>query len=248
MLWSFETFADLAVRSAAAVCSLILYVFFASRILPELLLKPRYNRAADGDRGVRRFVFEEGRAVLYEPCGRYRPYLKQYILSVQGEKKYVRCQFGGHVHAAVYDIIVFAGDGSVIDTVTVRERIFFARKQISRAVLLPEETAYVKLVLRAVNGSAVGGEKLFVVSSACLYGFAAIVTIGLAAVSLLWQAVLSGFALQILGKPLWTGDGAFAVLSALAVGPLLSYLLCRIYKTRLYRAEPRKKRRFFGGK
>ena len=130
MLWSFETFADLSVKSAAAICGLILYVFLASRILPDLLLKPRYNRTAEGDRGVKRFVFEEGRAVLYEPCGAYRAYLRKYILSAHGEKKYVRCQFDRRVRSAVYDIVIFGNDERVIDTVTVRERILLARKQI----------------------------------------------------------------------------------------------------------------------
>ena len=91
MLWSLETVSVLVTLAVAAFASISVYVFLVSRVLPDLLLKPLYDDSKDGDRGLRRYTFEGGRAILYEPSALYRKYLNQYILSANGNEKYIKC-------------------------------------------------------------------------------------------------------------------------------------------------------------
>ena len=76
MLWSFETFATLMAQITVAICSVILYVFLAAKLLPNWLLKPHVDPSLDGDRGIKRFVFDCGRAIVYEPSVAYRKYIR----------------------------------------------------------------------------------------------------------------------------------------------------------------------------
>ena len=87
MLWSLGTVSALVTLAVAAFVSVSVYIFLVSRVLPDLLLKPLYDDSKEGDRGLRRYAFEGGRAILYEPSAPYRKYLKQYILSANGNEK-----------------------------------------------------------------------------------------------------------------------------------------------------------------
>ena len=176
MLWSFETVAVLTAFTVAALFAVIVYVFFVSKLLPAMLLKPKYNDSAEGDRGIRKYSFEGGRAIVYEPSAPYRKYVKQYILSVHGKKKYIQCKFDSRISAVRYEVIAFDAEGSPIDTVEIEEHIL---EDMSCATMLHPKTAYVKLVVRSVDGMILQAERLYELPASRKRRFTAIVSGGI---------------------------------------------------------------------
>ena len=230
MLWSLGTVSALVTLAVAAFVSVSIYIFLVSRVLPDLLLKPLYNDSKEGDRGLRRYAFEGGRAILYEPSAPYRKYLKQYILSANGNEKYIKCKFADRVNAVRYEVIAFDSNDRMIDKVCIEEHIFKEKENIAGAATLPRRTAYVKVLLRSVNGVITDHEKLFYVPASRRWGFACIVTVGLVGVTLLVRALLVMLGDLVFNySEIATGYGElFAVISALVMGGVLSLVLDRV--------------------
>lgn len=232
MLWSFGTVATLMTLVVAAFVGISMYIFLVSSVLPDWLLKPLYDYSKDGDRGIRRYTFEGGRAIVYEPSAPYRKYLKQYILSVNGNERYIKCKFASQVTSVRYEVIAFDSNDRFLDSVRIEEHIFEDKDNISTAAMLPMQTAYVKVMLRSVNGVILDNEKYFYVPTTRKWGFTIAVTLGLVAVMVLVRAVL-----VMLGDLLFnysaiaTGYGdLFAVLCAIATGYILSVVLERFHR------------------
>ena len=244
MLWSFGTVASLTILAVAAVAGISMYIFLVSGVLPDLLLKQRYDDSKDGDRGIRRYTFEGGRAIVYEPSAPYRKYLKQYILSVNGKEKYIKCKFDERVDAVRYEVIAFDKEDRLLDTIRIEEHIFKEKENISDAAMLPMQTAYVKVVLRSVNGVILGNEKFFYVPSSHKWLFGGIVTLGLAAVMTVVRALL-----VMLGDLLFNysaiatdyGD-LFAIGCAIVAGVILSFALMHLYHPSELKRKKRKRK------
>ena len=230
MLWSLETVSVLVTLAVAAFASISVYVFLISRVLPDLLLKPLYDDSRDGDRGLRRYTFEGGRAILYEPSAPYRKYLKQYILSANGNEKYIKCKFADRVNAVRYEVIAFDSNDRMIDTVCIEEHILKEKENISGAAMLPRQTAYVRVLLYSVNGVITDHEKLLYVPASRRWGFACIVTVGLVGITLLARALIVMLCNLLFDySAIATGYGElFAVCSALVTGGVLSLVLDRV--------------------
>ena len=243
MLWSFGTVATLTAWLVAAFVAVKMYVFLVSGVLPDLLLKQRYDDSKDGDRGLRRYTFEGGRAIVYEPSAPFRKYLKQYILSANGNEKYIKCKFAERVSAVRYEVIAFDSADRLLDTVRIEEHIFEDKENISQAAMLPMQTAYVKVLIRSVNGVILDNEKYFYLPASCKWGFTCAVTLGLVATMILVRK-----AFVTLGDLLFnysaiaTGYGdLFAVISAIIAGYILSNVLERSYRpSELKRKKKRK--------
>lgn len=244
MLWSLETVSALAALAIAVLAVISVYVFLVSRVLPDLLLKPLYDDASEGDRGLRRYTFEGGRAILYEPSAPYRKYLNQYILSANGNEKYIKCKFADRVNAVRYEVIAFDSNDRLIDTVCIEEHILKEKENISSAAMLPRQTAYVKVLLRSVNGVITDHEESFYVPASRRWGFACIVTVGLIAVTVLARRLIVMLCgLLFNGSAIATGYGElFAVLSALAMGCILSIVLDRVCRPSERKRKKRKRK------
>lgn len=244
MLWSFETFATLMAQITVAICSGILYVFLTAKFLPLWLLKPRADSSLDGDRGIKRLVFDCGRAVVYEPSVSYRKYVKQYILSAVGKEKYIQCKFTGSVRCAEYDVVAFDSNDRPIERVCVQEHLFEENGNISRAATLPRETAYVKLVVRSVNGVLLDGETVFVLSGSRVLFFTLSVTVCTVLEMMYLRSVLVYCAELLFGYSRFaTGyDDLFALVSAFCGGLALSALIRQLYKTNEKQKMKRKRK------
>ena len=231
MFLSFGTIAEMAVKSLAAIFSVTVYVFLVTSVLPAVFLKPRYRYSSEGDRGMKRYAFEGGRAIVYEPSAPYRGYLKRYILSAEGEEKYIRCKFDESVRYVIYDVIAFNSADRVIDTVRVKEDIGGEQGGISKSAMLPSDTAYVKVAVRGVNETPVREEKLFEVPLLAVLGFFACTTLGLVGEMLFLRWILVSFAEVLFAYSSFTTGygGIFAAVSAAAVGLILSGLLRYLY-------------------
>ena len=158
-------------RVMTVLLSFVLYVFLTAHVYPKLFLKPYLNEGK-GDRGLKKYRYRNGRAIVYEPSFKMRKYVKQYILSLNDGRKYIKCKLDERIKSIVYDVIAYDADGSVIDDILVSDCI--ERKGYSSAAELPGETSYVNIIVREVNGYKVDHEKVAIYSAAEVCAFFAI--------------------------------------------------------------------------
>ncbi len=131
------------------VFSLSLYVALVSKILPLFLLKARYKVQEMGDRGLKKYLFEGGRAITFKPYGNTGKYIKQYILSANDGDKYIKCLFDKRIASIKYDLVALDSNDREIDTIQVSEPRVVSGN--ASAVVLPEDTAYVSIIVKEVN-------------------------------------------------------------------------------------------------
>lgn len=139
---------------------IVLYTVLVSRLIPGLTLRPRYVGRM-GDRGIRRYRTEEGHAVVYAPGSRCAPGITQYILLHRSEDglKTITCKTNGRIDTIGYDIAVFDGFGRMIDVLEVTDTLSGGR--YTKAVVLPQATSYVSVILRRVDGKQVCADRVF---------------------------------------------------------------------------------------
>lgn len=140
--------------------AMILYILLVSRLIPGYTLRPHYVGRI-GDRGIRRYRTEAGHAVLYAPGRRCASGITQYIL-LHGKEdglKTITCKTNGKVDKIRYDIAVFDGSGRLIDVLDVTDTL--SGERYTKAVVLPQATSYVSVILRQVNGKQVCADRVF---------------------------------------------------------------------------------------
>lgn len=149
--------ADVIVKAIGIViiftASIMLFIALVSRVLPRLLLKPVYRAEKVSDRGLKKYVFEGGRAIVYRPSEQNSKYVKQYVLSSHGGEKYIKCLADESVRSIEFDVAVFDSSDRMTDVITVRGKI--DEDCVSEGVLLPYDTAYVQVMVRTVNAKRV---------------------------------------------------------------------------------------------
>lgn len=140
-------------RVIILIFSMILYVSFVAKIIPYFLLRPAYDVRDRGDRGLKRFVFEGGRAITYSPSFKAKKYVKQYVLSSNDGEKYIKCRIDKRIFSMKYDVVAFDSNGKVLETVQISEPIAYSG--MTKAALLPADTSYVRVIVKEVNGTIV---------------------------------------------------------------------------------------------
>ena len=131
------------------ILSFIIYVFIVGKLLPVIFLRPKYKGLVSDDRGLKRYTYEGGRAIVYRPSGNCNKYIEQYILSANGDEKFVKCKIHEKIYCMEYDVIAFNARDKVIDVVAVKDPI--RRAGETAAVPLPLDTSYVSIIARRVN-------------------------------------------------------------------------------------------------
>lgn len=159
-------------RVMALILSFVLYVFLTGHVYPKLCLKPYFNTAGNGDRGLKKYRYRNGRAIVYEPSFKMRKFVKQYILSLNEGRKYIKCKLDERIRSIVYDVIAYDADGVILDDILVSDLI--RRKGYSSVAELPSETSYVHIIVREVNGYKVEHEKVAIYSASGVWAFFAL--------------------------------------------------------------------------
>lgn len=136
-----------------AVASVILYILAVSEWLPSLLIAKRKASGALYDRGVKKYVFPEGRGVVYQPGLASRRYMKKYMLFCYEGRKYIRCMFDPNVSSAYSEILVYDTQNNIIKTVDLFTPV--GDTTYSEAILLPDQTSHVTVTVLQVNGNNV---------------------------------------------------------------------------------------------
>ena len=130
--------------------SITLYLKLFSSTIPNLIMRLRYKGTVTRDRGVKKYVYENGRCVVYEPDINVRKYVKKYSLYTEDGYKYIQCEVAKQISYIRYDVYAFNNSNKLIDIINVNENIE-GEEGYSAPVELPPETSYVKFVLRKVD-------------------------------------------------------------------------------------------------
>ena len=149
----------------------VIYIFLVAFVLPGVFLKPKYNESLEGDRGLKKYRFSGGRSIVYEPSPEAKRYIKQYILTSVGDEKYIQCQFDFRVCSCRYEVFAFDTDGRMIDAVWIEEPVSEEQKYISNPAMLPSETAYVRVSVKAVNEVKIDREPVLSIPSSRIAAF-----------------------------------------------------------------------------
>lgn len=143
------------VYAIVALITFSTYIFLVGTLFPEMFLKLQYGDGAPTDRGLKKYKYPDGRAVLYEPHPIVRAYISRYILYVKDGAKYLRCSVRDGVGRIVYEAAVFNNRHKLIDVITVRESA--PERGYTHSVMLPADASYVSLRVKEVNAEEVDG-------------------------------------------------------------------------------------------
>ncbi len=111
---------------------------------------------AMADRGLRKLVFPDGRAILYEPALRMRRYIRCYALIKQDGCTFIKCRIHPRIACIRYDVATFDRKGRLLDVLNVSERV--TEYGYTQTVRLPRATAYACVTLRRVDRMYEGRE------------------------------------------------------------------------------------------
>ena len=149
-----STVINVLLRGVIAISGIAISYILISFFFPRLIMKPACDAASIEDRGLKKYVYEDGRGVLYEPEIAARKYIKQYIIFTKDGAKYLKCYVGEHVRHLQYDVLVFDNKNKLIDAIAVDEVI--RGETMTKGLELPAKTSYVSLVLRCADDMYVG--------------------------------------------------------------------------------------------
>lgn len=202
------------------VLSIILYVFLTVYLLPKIFIKPSYRSDNICDRGVKKYLFEDGRAIVYEPKQSVREYINQYILSDNSGKRYLQCKLGDSIKKITYRILTFDVYDKSLGALEVAESSI--KEQFTQSVRLPYDTAYVSIEIKNVNGKKVSGESDIKYSGFKAGAFAALTML----ITVVEAWVIRKFVFSIFSSFLYYTDQAVVgVIDALVIPAIVGIVL-----------------------
>jgi hypothetical protein len=131
------------------IVSLFIYVLLVSCVFPRLL-DTEGKAFTELDRGIKRYTFPNGRAIVYETVGDTARYVKKYVLSAIDGQKYISCSVDKKIASLEYEVTAYGADDGQIETVEVKEKLGVDGR--TAELLLPLDTAYVSIRLLKVDG------------------------------------------------------------------------------------------------
>lgn len=207
------------------LATLCAYVFCVRYVLPKFVIKRGYYIKDNLGRGLKKYVSDNGRALLFEPHPSIRKYIKQYALVCDGGNKYIQCYVDRGANRMIYSVIMLDRNDTVLDVIEVEE--VTAKRTLTQPVYLHPDTSYVALILGSVNREQLPNSPVsyYTRKSIVAFGFitAAITFVASLIFSLSFANVMGG-----LGVVLKVSGGIFALTSmiaAVAAGVLSAVLL-----------------------
>jgi len=145
-----ENVLDAVAWGMLTLVSLVLFVIVIKTLIPTFLLKVKYSLDKGLGRGLKKFSYPTGRAVLYEPHPSLRKYINRYLLFVNDGYKYLKCSVDAGVKNLKFDVIMLNNKNKVVDVASVDARIGISSQ--TRDILLHPDTSYVAINLESANG------------------------------------------------------------------------------------------------
>lgn len=201
-----------------------LYIFLLTRTIPQLSLKHRSVGVNTRDRGIKKYTFEGGRAVVYEPELIYRKYVPQYMLLSKNRDKFIRCRINPQIRHIKYDVVVYDNRNKLIDIIGVEERV--NRQKYTTSVLLPPETSYARLILRRVDNMYSSTEVKVRYSTVSIIVCAALIIAATVALGFCISHCFTDLWQYLVFEPLKKGK---IFIHSSALGAIVAALILRIY-------------------
>lgn len=130
------------------VVSILTYGFLTMYVLPRTFLKTEFVSFTSRDRGLKNIKETVGRSIVYQPSKQNRKYISQYVISDRKGKKVLVCKTAPNVRYIDYDVVMFNGINKAFNVINSKELIERGRTE---RLELDENTAYVSLIINAVN-------------------------------------------------------------------------------------------------
>ena len=182
----------MAIGLSILIISAVLYLALVALVLPKRMLKVKYTVDTPQDRGVKKCFYYSKPCMVYSSSSENKPYVTQYLLIGEDGYKTLRCRVTPSVEYLDYDVVIFNRYNKPVGVINVKEEI--SSKDLTGSVVLPEETSYVRIVIRKVNRkrlrrgatvkvgffsvlwyslavSALTALEIFAVRAACSYSF-----------------------------------------------------------------------------
>ena len=131
------------------MASITLFFVLLKVILPKLFLKIEYSVENCLGRGVKKYTYPNGRAVLYEPHPKYRKFVNKYMLFTSDGYKYLKCCLDKGVKNIKLSVVMFDNRGRALDSIVVTCEMQDGLE--TQAILLHQSTSYVSLQVDNVN-------------------------------------------------------------------------------------------------
>lgn len=144
-----EKIFDAIAQVPILVASLVCFVIIIKTLIPSLTLNAHYSIDRLLGRGLKKYKYPTGRAVVYEPHPSVRKYLNKYILFVNDGYKYLRCRFDAGVKSVRFEVMMFSSTDKHIDTLRINAKI--GADLESKNILLHHRTSYVALKIETIN-------------------------------------------------------------------------------------------------
>ena len=144
-----EQIVNLINMSILLVLGVVLYLILTATLLPKIV-KTYCTIKKSTDRGLKKYVYPEGRGIVYEPHPSVRKYVPTYILFTNDGCKYLKCKLDISVKQMAYSVVMFNRKNRVVDVIDVLEKVNASGE--TSPVLLDPRTSYIRLVPTCVNG------------------------------------------------------------------------------------------------
>lgn len=131
--------------SGIVLCHVAVYY-----LTPRIILRERYYLGGSVGRGLKKFKYEGGRGVLYEPNPSVRKYIRSFALFTRDGYKHVMCRIGVGVNSLKYDVFMINMQGKVIDSITVSEDFYTG--SFTQPQMVHEDTSYIAISITEANG------------------------------------------------------------------------------------------------
>ena len=219
------------IHSIVLIFSIVLYVFLTTRLVPGLILKPRYNVFNTWGRGLKKFSYNNGRAIVYEPNSSSRKYILQYILSSNGNEKYIKCKIDKRISSLRYDVVAIDSNDKEIDTISINDPI--AQRGVTFAAMLPQNTSYVSVFVKEVNGYEISSSPKMIYSLLNIIAFG-LITVVLTVIEML---LMKSSIVEILdlfipySNKIASDSGIISLIISAIIGALLALLIFLMHST-----------------
>ena len=140
-------------KGILVLVSIYIYVLLVGNIYPMMFMRLRRVFGKNSDRGIKKYVFPDGRCVVYEPEMKIRSYINQYELFSVNGTKYIKCKIAPEIKELCYYVLVYDNRDKLIDTLKIFESV--KKTGFTRSVKLPHNTSYTNIVLYKINSESV---------------------------------------------------------------------------------------------
>lgn len=221
-----EIYISSVVHFLLCLIGMIAYAEIMRVLLPRLFMKPQFRVDGKLGRGLDKYKYPTGRAVVYEPDPAIRKYINKYALFTNDGYKYIKLKLDRYVRTLVYSVVMFNNKGKIVDVIDVSENAGVDVE--SKSILLHHDTSYVAFALKAVNGQPYGAEQTFAYRTAlniALYAASVSVLTFLSMLFTVWSFGRGLYEISYGEIPEVALEASAFVLPALAVGALATAIL-----------------------